>query len=176
MPAKARFKIVSAESGQGDVVIRDTGAPWTDCKTVTNDVEGVLQRLYDRNALPAGEGRLFYYDSDGSKDEIRFHLDDDETPVFDGFGSGRGEDSVPLRRRTETNIEFLTRVMEFSSTGAMSQLFALDAISKQAHKVAEVPLDELQHMFGPRSIIDAGAWQRAAQEWVREFDRRNQTL
>lgn len=50
------------------LVIKDMG-PWNNHLTITNDAEGVVQRLVQQGHLPAGR-RLFYYDSEGELSEI----------------------------------------------------------------------------------------------------------
>lgn len=59
------------------LVIKDIG-PWNKHLTITNDAEGVVQRLAQQGHLPAGR-RLFYYDSEGELSEIL---------VRDGFFAG----------------------------------------------------------------------------------------
>lgn len=49
----------------GALVIKDLG-PWNEHRTVTNDVERVVEELVSR----LGERRLFYFDSHGDFDEI----------------------------------------------------------------------------------------------------------
>ena len=65
----ANFEIVQTESTPEILVIRDLG-PWNRVGTITNDAEGVVERLVRAGQLPSGR-RLLYYDSDGDKDEIR---------------------------------------------------------------------------------------------------------
>ena len=55
------------EKGEAFLVIRDLG-PWNKFKTVTNDAENVVAELHARGVL--GNRRLFYYDSDGRRDEL----------------------------------------------------------------------------------------------------------
>lgn len=64
--ANVRFEIVSADRER--VVIRDYG-PWDKYMIVTNAAEDVVEMLFDRGILHPGQ-RLFYYDWDGSYDEI----------------------------------------------------------------------------------------------------------
>lgn len=51
-----------------DLVIEDIG-PWNEYLTITNDAENVVKRLIDAGCLPEGK-KLFYYNSEGSLDEI----------------------------------------------------------------------------------------------------------
>ena len=62
----ANFQIVKRD--EGSLTIRDLG-PWDEHPTVTNDAEGVVERLVAAGELPEGR-RLFYYDSCGDLDEI----------------------------------------------------------------------------------------------------------
>lgn len=78
MTRHARFEIVSDSAEQ--LVIRDVGRG--SVLSVTNDVEWVVESLYDRGLLREGK-RLLYYDSCGDLDEI-IHCDG----RFDGFAPG----------------------------------------------------------------------------------------
>lgn len=62
------------------VVIRDVGN--NGCMTVTNDAEGVVRGLHANGML--GARRLFYYDSEGTLDEIKH----DGKGAFKGFAPG----------------------------------------------------------------------------------------
>jgi len=55
--------------------------PWDKHKTVTNDIDRVLNELYRQGKLVNGR-RLFYRDSEGNQDEV-LHKDG----FFEGFGS-----------------------------------------------------------------------------------------
>lgn len=79
--SKARYEFVIAETTPSALVIRDLG-PWDRFPTVTNDVEQVLAELLAAGELRHSSGRrLFYYDSEGRKDEILF----DERGMFVAF-------------------------------------------------------------------------------------------
>jgi hypothetical protein len=80
MARGANISIVSNEPDSA-LVIKDEG-PWDKYFTVTNDVENVVALLRLRGFLPDGR-RLFYYDSEGVKDEILI-----EKGAFAGFKSG----------------------------------------------------------------------------------------
>lgn len=73
MGLPAQFKIL--EATDTSVLIRDIG-PWDQCFTVTNDAEGVVDRL--RPIL--GRRRLFYFDSEGDLGELKV-----ENGKFAGF-------------------------------------------------------------------------------------------
>jgi hypothetical protein len=62
-PRQANFEVVSIDPEW--LTIQDVG-PWDQHPSVTNDVEGVVDRL--SNIL--GTRRLRYYDSEGELDEI----------------------------------------------------------------------------------------------------------
>ena len=62
--------------------------------------------------------------------------------------------------KPETNVEFVTRLMEFSPTGAMSQMFIIAAIDNYSKAVVEAP--PIEH-----GLIDGGAWKRTG-EWIQE--------
>lgn len=63
-------------------------------------------------------------------------------------------------KKPETNVEFVTRLMEFSPTGALSQMFIIAAIDNYSKAVAEDP--PIEH-----SLINGEAWKRTA-EWLQE--------
>ncbi|KIP15532.1 MULTISPECIES: hypothetical protein [Burkholderia] len=63
-----------------------------------------------------------------------------------------------------TNLECLTDIMTFSRYGALAQAFVMDALSKHAERVANVPLEKLQEQFGVHPLISARAWHGVAQE------------
>lgn len=63
---RARWRIV--EAGHGYLVIKDIG-PWNIHKTVTNDIEKVVEDLLFSGFLLPSQ-RLFCIDSEGNKDEI----------------------------------------------------------------------------------------------------------
>ncbi len=66
--------------------------------------------------------------------------------------------------RYMTNLECLTDIMEFSRYGALAQAFVMDALSKHAERIAELPLDELQKQLGNHPLVSARAWHGVAQE------------
>ena len=78
---KANYTIEEDLEGR-PLVIRDVG-PWDAVPTVTNCAEAVVAELTQLGKLPTGR-RLFYYDSEGSLDEILVK----EYGRFAGFGPG----------------------------------------------------------------------------------------
>lgn len=63
-----------------------------------------------------------------------------------------------------TNLECLTQIMTFSRYGALAQAFVMDALSKQAEHIAQMPLEQLQESFGNHPMIGANTWQLVAKE------------
>jgi hypothetical protein len=61
-------------------------------------------------------------------------------------------------RKRETNEEFMKRIMTFCPTGAMSQMFIMDAIAQHADRVSTAP--PVEH-----PLIDGDAWKRTA-TWI----------
>lgn len=65
---RAQWEIEDWNSTPQCLVIRDVG-DHSICKTITNDVESVVELLVAQGHLPLGR-RLMYYDSEGAFDEI----------------------------------------------------------------------------------------------------------
>lgn len=65
----------------------------------------------------------------------------------------------------ETNTELVTRMMEYSPTGALSQMFIIEAISRYAKLVAESP--PMDH-----PMINGAAWKHTAEFILNELDNR----
>jgi len=75
----ANFEVVNdAAAFGGALVLRDLG-PWDRHRTVTNDVEHVVEEIARRGLLPSGR-RLLWYDSEGELSEALV-----ENGVFLGF-------------------------------------------------------------------------------------------
>jgi hypothetical protein len=72
---------------------------------------------------------------------------------------------------TETNIELVTRLMTFSPTGAMSQLFIMEAIGRYAKQVSEADMSG----WPENHIINPEAWQKTARFINEELEKRNGT-
>lgn len=79
--AQANYEVVIAESTPEALVIRDLG-PWDRFPTVTNAVTQVIYEMRAVGELPPGR-RLYYYDSEGNKDEILL----DNHGRFNGFAT-----------------------------------------------------------------------------------------
>jgi hypothetical protein len=50
---------------------------------------------------------------------------------------GRRSSVTKRKNQPETNVEFVTRMMEFSNYGALAQLFVLEAVRNWSNLVAE---------------------------------------
>lgn len=74
--------------------------------------------------------------------------------------------------RPETNVEFVSRMMEFSDYGALAQLFVLDALDKWSKMVAETPIEEVRRQFGSDSLINPDSWCGVAAEIQRKLKER----
>lgn len=79
--SRPNYAIVEHESNDDVLVIEDLG-PWNKHKTVTNGAEEVVAELYALGRL--GTRRLFYYDSDGRRDQLTHN----GSGVFTGFAPG----------------------------------------------------------------------------------------
>ncbi len=66
MKLRCRYRFVKINSRE--VVIRDIG-PWSEFMTITNDVEALVEHMYEVHQLFRNQ-RLFYYDSEDQLDEI----------------------------------------------------------------------------------------------------------
>lgn len=79
-----------------------------------------------------------------------------------------------MSKKRQTNVHFVRELMERSETGAMAQIFIIDAIAKQADRVAETPLDKLKEAFGENSFISAEGWHKSATEISNKMKERSQ--
>ena len=59
----------------------------------------------------------------------------------------------------QTNVEFIVDLMNFNNSGALAQVFIVDAIMKRADTVAELDPAAIDH-----PLISGHAWVRCAQE------------
>lgn len=62
----------------------------------------------------------------------------------------------------ETNVEFVTRLMEFSPTGALSQAFIIEAIGRYADECVK-HADEVVASVDKQGFISGKAWLRTAE-------------
>lgn len=88
----ATWEMVVSRGRSGSVVfvvIRDVGL-WDRQLTITNDAEGVVERLAKAHKIGRGT-RLFYYDSEGELDELKVEWVERETEygtVYDARFAG----------------------------------------------------------------------------------------
>ncbi len=67
----------------------------------------------------------------------------------------------------ETNVEFVTRIMEFSPYGAFSQLVIIEAIGAYVDRVADPNV-----VIAGNAMINPARW-KACAEWIKaEMDRK----
>ncbi len=72
-----------------------------------------------------------------------------------------------------TNSEFVEYVFDFAPTsGATAQLFALEAIRKEANKIIEMDFEDLEKAFGPSPFISPEIWLAAANDWKEAMENR----
>ena len=76
---------------------------------------------------------------------------------------------IKLSNERKTNVEFLTEIMEFSRNGAMMQMFIMNALTKAADEVADMPIEELRKAFGEVSFVNPDAWHATAVELKAEM-------
>lgn len=71
-------------------------------------------------------------------------------------------------KRPKTNIEFVTEFMNFSSQGALAQLFVIQALNYYAATVIKNQDQLRKDMKG--GFINAEAWIRTAHEYERKAE------
>lgn len=107
MSKMANYQIVEDETTKLVLTIRDLG-PWHKFWTVTNDIENVVTELAAEGHLPGGR-RLFYYDSDGIKDEViiskgRFFCFQPGPAQPANFAKSKREGGTLIGGRPEANL------------------------------------------------------------------------
>lgn len=70
----------------------------------------------------------------------------------------------------ETNVEFITRLMEYAPTGALSQIFIIDALDKWSQRVIADEASIVGAMEG--GIVSGEAWVRTAKYIQAELRRK----
>ena len=70
----------------------------------------------------------------------------------------------------QTNVEFVTELMEFSRFGAMAQLFVMQALDEFSHAVAVAPPETFRDTA---HFINPELWQGVAREITQKIDQRN---
>lgn len=91
---------------------------------------------------------------------------------FPGEGQSRGPKKRGPRTRAATNVEFVRDLMEYSAFGALAQLFVIDALDKWAHKIGNMPVEELRKAFGENSMVHPDAWHGVANEIAKKIRER----
>jgi len=72
---------------------------------------------------------------------------------------------------TKNNVEFVSELMDFSSTGPLMQVFVLQAIEKYAHDVMSAPTVK-RGKNDPIPMISETAWKKCAEEIVTSLEAR----
>ena len=72
----------------------------------------------------------------------------------------------------ESNTEFLTRVMEFASSGPLMQVFVIQALDQYSKQVAGMTVEELTKQFDPNHWVAPAGWHACATELQRELQER----
>ncbi len=62
-----------------------------------------------------------------------------------------------------TNTQLIQDIMDFSPTGALAQLFVIQALSSYAQRIADLPPERLSEMFPPSSLLSGPAWKATAE-------------
>jgi hypothetical protein len=79
---------------------------------------------------------------------------------------------MPKRKnQPETNVEFVTRIMELSNYGALAQLFILEAVRNWSDLVAEADPAKVD-----TPMISGHAWVGVAKEIKAKLEERNARL
>lgn len=76
-----------------------------------------------------------------------------------------------VKNQPETNIEFVTRIMDFSNYGPLTQLFILEAIRNWSDLVAEADPSKVD-----TPMISGHAWVGVAREIKAKLEDRNARL
>ena len=70
-------------------------------------------------------------------------------------------------KKTQTNTEFLTHLMDFSPAGPMAQMFIIEAIRKYAEQVSENEDQIIKQMEG--GFVSGEAWVHTAKSIASDF-------
>ncbi|HGO6073748.1 TPA: hypothetical protein ACK3Q6_004472 [Burkholderia cepacia] len=71
-----------------------------------------------------------------------------------------GNDHDDSGERRQTNVEFITDLMEHSKYGPMAQMFVIEALAKYSKAVAEAKPESI----GAAPFINSASWQAVARE------------
>ena len=72
----------------------------------------------------------------------------------------------------ESNTELVTRLMEFSSYGGMSQLVIMTAIEKYTDLILKMGLEGTKEAFEGNDMINGEAWYKTAKAISDELKKR----
>lgn len=75
-------------------------------------------------------------------------------------------------KKSEDNIEFLTRIMTFPRSGVLMHGVIFEALGRYAKQVATTPIDEVRRQFGEGSMVNPDAWHAACKELHDELEAR----
>ena len=64
--------------------------------------------------------------------------------------------------KRKTNVQTITDIMEFSSFGALAQVFVMDALAKAAERVASAPPEAFENW--DNQLIAPEMWRGVAEE------------
>lgn len=67
--------------------------------------------------------------------------------------------------KRQTNVQLVTRIMEWSPTGALSQAFVIEAVRRYAKQCAEADAEALDTAY-----LNGEAWKRTAQFALKEIN------
>lgn len=70
----------------------------------------------------------------------------------------------------QTNVQFVTELMEFSNYGALAQLFVLQALSEFSHAVVNAEPESFENSA---HFISTQAWQGVAKEIAEKIEQRH---
>jgi len=70
-------------------------------------------------------------------------------------------------KHRETNIEFITRIMDFSKNGAMMQMFIIEAIANYSEGIKDADLSSWEGDF-----ICPHSWRACSAEILEELEER----
>ena len=76
------------------------------------------------------------------------------------------------RRKYETNQDLINRLMKFSKTGALMEMFIIDALEKQSRAVCDF-FEENPERLNDNWFINPQAWKACAEEILKAFEERN---
>lgn len=88
-------------------------------------------------------------------------------PIFIDDADDLGEQLDKLLRQRETNVEFMTRLMEYCPQGAIGQAFIIEALTHYCAAVKEAPAEECES-----GLLAPGLWKNVGVWMQSELDKR----